>query len=297
MRKSKKSGKSYKAPDALPPASAAGARIAAAAGSPASLRNRWPLLAVPLALLGAALILYGIFMAPGASQEPEIVLPRDPSVPSAIIVDQLSLMYPSRSFVAGATALLESTGYAVDYVPHEGVTVDFFRTLPAMGYDIILLRVHSSASALTRAGEVVVEKYVSLSTGEPLSDKYPQERAEKRLGIFEADGDAQLYFSVRWDFFTEEAAGDFDDAVIVMMGCEGLRVDGTARVFLDMGASAVVGWTNMVSVDHMDRGTLHLLTQWLEAGLSLSEAVADVRAQVGNDPVFTVTELQILEAP
>ena len=248
-------------------------------------------LTILVGLAGVALLVYSFIPAP----TPPIPKLHSHSGPTAAIIDQLGRGFPNPKFVAEATKMLEGAGYNVVYVPAEDVTVDFFRYLPAQDLDIILLRGHASASAINDDGETVTEDSVSLSTFEPVSDKYATERNARRIGAFEPEGEDGLYFSVRWDFFKYDAVGDFDNAVIVMMGCEGLRANKTAQIFLDRGAQAVVGWSNLVTADHMDKATLHMLEQWLENDKNLVEAVADTRLNVGYDPHFTTTELQILQ--
>jgi hypothetical protein len=61
----------------------------------------------------------------------------------AAIVDQLYLLEPDPSFIDEATRILESYGFTVDLWQGGEVTVDFYRKLPAMGYKLIVFRVHS----------------------------------------------------------------------------------------------------------------------------------------------------------
>lgn len=56
------------------------------------------------------------------------------------------MTYPNQTFVTEATAILEKAGYKVDYMPGENVTVNFYRNLPSKNYELIIFRVHSSAS-------------------------------------------------------------------------------------------------------------------------------------------------------
>ena len=248
-------------------------------------------LTILVGLAGVALLVYS-FIPVSTPPVPKL---HNNTGPTAAIIDQLGRGFPNPQFIKEATQTLEDAGYSVVYVPAEDVTVDFFRYLPAQNLDIILLRGHASASAVNDNGETVTEDSVSLSTFEPVSDKYPAERNARRIGAFEPEGEDGLYFSVRWDFFKYDAVGDFDNAVIVMMGCEGLRANKTAQTFLDRGAQAVIGWSNLVTANHMDKATLYLLEQWLATDKNLVEAVADTRLTVGYDPHFTTTELQILQ--
>jgi len=64
----------------------------------------------------------------------------------AAIVDQLSLKFPNQTYVETATDILEQARYMKDHHPSENVTVEFFRNLPTHRYNMIILRVHSTAT-------------------------------------------------------------------------------------------------------------------------------------------------------
>lgn len=236
--------------------------------------------------LGKWLILFALLLTAIAGL-------RELSVPPkrAVIVDQLSVGFPNPGFRENATRLLQEAGYRVAYIPNEAVTVEFFRNLPARGDDLILLRVHSSARFVTHQGEVVDDVSVSLCTGDPLSKAYPRERNSAQLGGFETFGSDTLFFAVRGEFFKRSAAGRFRNSVIVLMGCEGLRIPTTAQIFLDMGAQAVVGWTDQISPRYMDEAALTFLYAWLKQQQPFSVAVETTEQRVGRDPAFPKAEL------
>ncbi len=87
--------------------------------------------------------------------------------------------------------------------------------------------------------------------------------------------------------------GRFDDTLIVMMGCDGLRSRVTAQAFLDKGAQAFVSWSQPVSAGHTDAATQRLLEKLLLEGLDASAAVSQTAAEVGRDPFYDA-ELRIL---
>lgn len=218
-----------------------------------------------------------------------------PSGPKAAIVDQLSLSQPNPDFATSATDILEQAGYGVDYFPGEQVTVDFYRNLPTHDYDLIILRVHSGISEETDVATGVKTKreYVSLFSGEPYSeDKYPEEPMG-RLGKAEYYEGAPPLFGIGPDFITQSMRGSFDDALIVLMGCDGLRSPRTGQAFLDKGASAFVSWSRAVTASHSDAGTLRLLEKLVSEGLPLADAVAQTATEVGPDPLYGA-ELRVL---
>lgn len=203
--------------------------------------------------------------------------------PRAAIVDQLSLTQPNPAFVETATNLLEEAGYTVDYYPGEQVTVDFYRDLPTRGYEFLILRVHS---ALTGTGEEATDD-ATLYTTEPYSEsKYLSEQVARRLGIASYYEGGPEYFGITPEFVRSSMKGEFDQTVVILMGCDGLRSDAAAEAFVRRGARAFVSWSGPVSASHTDAATERLLQHLLVDRLTLGQAVAQTMAEVGPDPTY-----------
>jgi hypothetical protein len=255
------------------------------------------LLRLPLRLALAVLVLVLLAGIGGAAA---LVLGRggeESARPKAAIVNQLSLTQPNPDFVSSARSLLAEAGYLVDYFAGEQVTVDLYRSLPQRDYDIVILRVHSGITTEVDAssGERTETEYVSLFTGEPYtSGKYPDEELN-RLGRARYHEDSDPLFGIGPDFVTDSMEGRFNDTLIVMMGCDGLRSQRTGQAFLDKGAQAFVSWTQPVSASHTDSATQRLLERLLIEGQPTSEAVRQTAAEVGPDPAYE-GELRVLEA-
>jgi hypothetical protein len=250
------------------------------------------MLALPVAVASLfVLLIAGLFLAGLATGG----LGTGPK--TAAIVDQLSLTQPNPAFARRATELLEQGGYTVDYHPGERVTVDFYRSLPALDYDLVILRVHSGQLWLEGGVEgVTQEGYVSLFTGEPYSKtKYLDEQRDARVvkAVYYEGGDP--IFAIASGFIETSMRGRFDDTLIVMMGCEGLGSERAARAFLDKGASAFASWDGEVSATHTDAATERLLEKLLLAGLTADDAVRETMDEVGPDPAFGA-ELRVLAA-
>jgi hypothetical protein len=219
----------------------------------------------------------------------------DDGVKRAVIVDQLQLTQPNEEFVSNARGLLAEAGYAVDYIPGDAVTVDLYRTLPEKDYEMVLLRVHAGITTEVdqATGEKTGTEYVSLFTGEPYDEtKYSQEQLN-RLGKARYTEDDDPLFGIGPEFVEKSMEGSFDDATILMMGCDGLRSQRTAEAFLNRGAGAFVSWSAPVSAPHTDTATETLLQKLLRDQLTLDEAVQNTAAEVGPDPSFDA-ELRIL---
>jgi hypothetical protein len=203
--------------------------------------------------------------------------------PRAAIVDHVSLTEPNPAFAETATELLEQAGYAVDYYPGEEVTVEFYRHLPTWGYELIILRVHSTQG---RIGDRPAD-LVTLFTSD-LYDKtwYWKEREKQRLSRVSYYKGGPQYFGIMPGFIKSSMKGNFPGTTIIMMGCDGLRSDSIAEAFVERGAKAVVGWDGLVSSAHTDAATERLLQHLLVDGLPLQEAVAQTMADVGPDPQY-----------
>jgi hypothetical protein len=202
----------------------------------------------------------------------------------AAIVDQLSLTAPNPEFVEDSVSFLEDNQYDVDYFPGEEVTVDLYRDLPKGEYDLVLLRVHSTAE-VSRGEEDVTS--VSLFTGQPYSeDLYRQEQLQGRIGFAQYTESSPRLFGITSEFVRESMEGEFDDAVVLMMGCQGFINAQGAEAFEERGARAFIGWDGLVSAQHTDEATALLLRQLVQEGAEPSDAIAQTMASVGPDPDY-----------
>ena len=240
------------------------------------------------ALVVAAVVVGVLFATQGPGE------PKGPK--TAAIIDQLTLSIPNPGFAESATNKLVAAGYQVDYYPGEEVTVDFYRELPTMDYDIIVWRAHAGLSREVDqdTGEGIGAEYVSLFTGELYDkNKHVQEQRRAQVGWSVINEGGPTYFGVGDKFVKENMQGKFNDTIIVMMGCDGLSTQRTAQAFLDKGAKAFVSWSRPVSASHTDSSTQRLLENLFKVGVSVSDAVTQTAAEVGPDPWFGA-ELRVL---
>ena len=202
----------------------------------------------------------------------------------AVIVDQLSASSPNPAFAESATSILQSGGYSVDYYSGDQVTVDLYRNLPEASYDLVILRTHSTA-VVTRGQEDV--QTVSIFTNEPYTeDRYYDEQVEGKVGFAQYSEEGPKWFGVTSAFVKESMKGDFDDALVIGMGCQGLVNDLAAEAFSAKGASAFIGWDSNVSAAHTDKATEHVLQLLTADGLTPAEATAQTMRELGPDPYY-----------
>jgi hypothetical protein len=201
----------------------------------------------------------------------------------AAIVDHLSLTVPNQTFVQTAATILTKANFTVDYFSGEKVTVNFYRNLPMGGYKLIILRVHSALG-------VNDEPPLALFTSELLdSRKHVNEQLSGQVqGVMFTPyrpGD-KAYFGVVPKFIESCVEGNFQNSVIIAMGCDSLRYTDMAQAFIEKGAKAYIGWNASVSVSHTDTATINLLQHLITEKQTIKQAVDNTMKEVGPDPSY-----------
>jgi hypothetical protein len=215
--------------------------------------------------------------------------------PQAAIVDHLSFTgQPNQTFVNACINILEEGGLTWAYHRGEEVTVDFYRDLPSCGTRLIILRVHS---AIMRVNDTTTIDILGLFTSEryygPVDahKKYPEDVEDIRLveAFFSPEEREQgiSYFGIVPRFVEKSMKGEFENAIIIMMGCEGLGYNGQtytamAKAFVNKGAKVYISWDGPVGVNHTDQATLHLLQSLILEKQTIKKAVEEI----GPDPEY-----------
>lgn len=199
----------------------------------------------------------------------------------AVIVDQLSSIRENEDFLGNVTEELEDYGFEVDLYQGVNVTVDFYRQLTAHGYKLIIFRAHSG---LLAKDEVTIAQ-TTLFTNEEYSwsAHYP-EQLDDRLVMARVGEGYPMVFGIPPKFISESMKGEFDDAVVIMMGCSGLFLRDLAEAFVDKGASLYVAWNGSVELYYVDEATPHFLRQLCSGNLTIEEAVDSTMDVIGSDP-------------
>jgi hypothetical protein len=188
----------------------------------------------------------------------------------AAIVDQLGAELPNPAFVNNATVTLEAYGFDVTYY-NEAIDVDFFKELAKRNYGIIILRAHSAL----RSDNLTVD----LFTSEPYRRSAHSDEQDNGLvvrGTLYYTGTPREYFAVTSKFI-ENLEGTFPKSIVIAMGCWGLKpgLEQTlAGAFVKKGATAFLGWTELVGYSHSDNETSKLLTNLFVHNRTLDEAVS-----------------------
>jgi len=165
------------------------------------------------------------------------------------------------------------------------VTVDFYRKLPSQGFRVIIFRVHSTGEC---SMENITSDWIVFFTGETYSTlKYVQWQMNAELVQVHFTGqDSPLYFGITPLFVKQRMEGEFPETAIIMMGCEGLKYDSMAEAFIQRGAKVYLSWNGPVTATHTDTAMTNLLEHLLLERMTVAQAFAETREEVGLDPTF-----------
>lgn len=203
--------------------------------------------------------------------------PQQSIQPKAAIIDQLSnsqltnsSRYVNQTFVTTATALLYTRFPRVDYYS-DNATVDNYKNLPSMGYKLIIWRAHSALDNQTKDS-------VAISTSEKYGSKDYEQYYNGQLTLCRIAGDPAMYFAITPKFIEEIMVGRFEDTVIILMTCNGLK-DGylkTAEALVQKGAKVLTSWNDWIDSSDSDSATALLLQYLINENNTISEAVAKI---------------------
>jgi hypothetical protein len=200
-----------------------------------------------------------------------------PNTPKAAIIDQLSSshlsptsQYPNQTFIDLARGFLSQRFDSIDYY-RDNASVENYRQLPSRGYKVIIWRAHSALD--------LGSKYVAISTSDrELLTSYDNYMQNQQLTLCNITGDPYLYFAINPKFIREVMNGRFEDTVIIMMSCNGLKAEyyETATAFQDKGAKVLISWDGWISSADNDDATTHLLSYLVAENDTVSDAVSKI---------------------
>ena len=201
----------------------------------------------------------------------------------AAIVDQLSSLRENEDFVVNVTKELEDYGFEVDLYQGNNITVDFYRGLSGHGYKLIVFRSHSGILE----GEEQTYYKTTLFTNEEFDWKKHQfEVLDDRLFMASIAEGYPWVFSISQKFISKSMTKEFDDTVIIMMGCSGIYLTDLAEAFVDKGASAYLAWDASVDLHYVDEATPYLIGQLCSENATIQQAVDSTMDVIGPDPKY-----------
>ncbi|GAI02096.1 unnamed protein product [marine sediment metagenome] len=201
----------------------------------------------------------------------------------AAIIDQLYSLQPNQAFINEITRELEDYGLEVELYQGDEITVDLHRQLPGLGYKVIIFRAHSGL--LGSEGEII--KRTCLFTNERYREtRHVAEQLSDQLAMARIDENNPWVFAIGDEFVTQSMQGQFDNTVVIMMGCSCLYLDDLAQAFIEKGASAYLAWNGTVDLSYVDDAALSLVRNLCTENLTVREAVAKTMAEKGPDPRY-----------
>lgn len=193
---------------------------------------------------------------------------------NAVIVDQLEEHFPDTAFKETVTNILTDAGFNTTYYESKAVNITFYKELAKKDYGIILLRSHSGLRYDNSTVDLFTsEIYNNQSYRQMWADGYLSEGKY----LFEQNSNT-TYFAVTSKFI-ENLEGTFPRSIIIAMGCWSLKpeTDQMAQAFLDKGAEAYIGWTNIVLPRDTDQETVNLLQMLVNQDKPIAQAVSQTK--------------------
>jgi hypothetical protein len=178
----------------------------------------------------------------------------------------LAADFPDPSFVSNVNSTLQNHGFNVTYY-NEILDVNFFKSLASSNYGLIILRDHSALRNDSSTVDLFTsERYV------PGAHDQDLENGLLALGEFYYKP-GELYF-VLSSLFVENLQGHFPSSIVVAMGCQSLKpgCEQMAQAFLDKGAKAYIGWSDVVFPQDTDTETTRLISMLLNENLTIGDA-------------------------
>jgi len=197
----------------------------------------------------------------------------------AVIIDQLARDIPNLQYQNKTMSYLLDAGYDVDLYTTEDITIDFYKELPSMDYELIVLRSHSLAIYGKKPSEWLFsgEKYsnkvhIAESLSGHLSPGVPFVVTEDQTVTY-SEALKERYFMIGSKFIEESMVGQFPGSVIILGGCETMPHELLAEALVKRGASSVIGWNELIGSASNDRVITSLLEKILVYGLKIDEAI------------------------
>jgi len=206
-----------------------------------------------------------------------LIYSNKPSEPKAAIIDQLnssqlssSSFFKNETFVNTATQLLLKRFPKVDYFS-DNATVDLYKDLASKNYKMIIWRAHSALN--------LEQRYVAICSSERYSPNKYTQYSNEQLTLCKITGDENSYFAITPKFIEECMNGRFEETVIILMSCNGLK-EGyfqTAEAFISKGAKIFISWNGWINSSHNDHAVALLLDYLINKNNNVSEAVSKIQ--------------------
>jgi hypothetical protein len=162
---------------------------------------------------------------------------------------------------------LQNHGFNVSYY-NETLDVNFFKNLATSNYGLIILRDHSALRNDSSTVDLFTsERYVP--------GVHDQDLGNGLLALGEFYYKPSEQYLVLSSLFVENLPGRFPNSIVIAMGCQSLKpgCQQMAQAFLDKGAKAYIGWSDIVFPPDTDTETMRLIRMLLDENMTIGDAV------------------------
>jgi len=220
---------------------------------------------------------------------------QNPSQLRAAIIDQIHDQIPNYELQTNATRMLEDAGYQVDLYTTKDITVEFYKKLPSMNYNFILIRTHGGEgnpdeeypTRLFTGEKYFTEKYTvdqlsgQVGYGFPFYDEDLTQLQESGENLFD-----NAYFTIGSKLVKEGMVGTFPNSIIIIGGCQSARSHDLVEALIFRGADQVIGWESTIGVIDNDKAMTLLLEDTLVNKVPLRDAVDKINKELIQDFEF-----------
>ena len=205
----------------------------------------------------------------------------------AAIIDQLNSSHSNNTFWLTANSMFQSNGWSLHYYSGSlsSADVTFYRSLPQRAFNIVIIRSHTAMEYSTGTLAIFTSEQWD---DEKASTTYLTDAMNDRIARVRVTLNSTAYFGITSNF-VKAMNGNFQDSIIIMMGCESLTNTKMAEAFIEKGAKAYIGWTGLVSADHTDAATQQLLKHLIVEKKTMATAITETLTEVGKDPTYEST--------
>jgi hypothetical protein len=199
----------------------------------------------------------------------------------AAIIDGLSTTQANVTFWQTARDMLEQAGYETYYYQGGADTIDFYRNLAKQGFQIIIIRVHSALNP--ENGDLAL--FTNEKWDDDASTTYLDDLIYGRLAQVRVYENSPSFFGITPNFI-RDINQRFENTIVIMMGCDGLKTNNMAEAFIQKGAKTYIAWNGPVTPEYMDGATTKLLEHLVLEKQAIPQAISNTMNETGPDPSY-----------
>ncbi len=204
---------------------------------------------------------------------------------NVLILDQLEDDFPNPQLISNLVILLEKANCSVTVIPGKSFRVSSFRILKY--YNVIIFRGHTGWANVYNPATGELKVYVALFTGESYSPYLYKDLQEKGyiaegIPLSKPKPNYNKTYIAVTQYYLKKYLTLRKNTTIILSTCFA-GTDILAKIFLNKGASLVVGWNSNVSVAFADSVLKEIVKNYVTYK-SWEEAVSKLPMEYRRDP-------------